>query len=119
MKFWAKQAKQLPILARVARRILCVPVTSSQVERLFSASGRICTFDRARLKPMNVDVLTSLHVWYSLDLLDKSTAAKERTAKAHRFAAFHIDARDDDPVGVVKPGFANDEDDEANEWEDD
>ena len=85
LKFWSNHAKQLPIIARIALRILCVPVTSSQVERLFSASGRICTFDRARLKPANVDILTSLHVWYSIDLLDKTTAAKQRTAKGHRF----------------------------------
>jgi hypothetical protein len=30
---------------------------------LFSASGRICTSDDARLKPANVDILTILHVW--------------------------------------------------------
>ena len=112
LTFWSKHAKQLPIIARIARRILCVPVTSSQVERLFSASGRICTFDRARLKPANVDILTSLHVWYSIDLLDKTSAAMQRTAKGRRFAAFHIDAMDDNPVGVVKPGFVDDEDDE-------
>ena len=121
MDFWSTHAKHLPILAKVARRILCVPVTSSQVERLFSASGRICTFDRSRLKPANVDILTSLHVWYSLDLLDKTTAAKQRTAKANRFASFHIDAmNDDDAIEVVRAGFVNDEDDEGDDeqWED-
>ena len=108
LTFWSKHAKQFPIIARIARRILFVPVTSSQVERFFSASGRICTFDRARLKPANVDILTSLHVWYSIDLLDKTTAAKQRTAKGHRFAAFHIDEMDDNPgVGVVKPGWSD------------
>lgn len=51
-------------------------------------------------------------MWYSIELLDKTTAAKQCTAKGHRFAVFHIDATDDDPVGVVKPGFVDDEDDE-------
>jgi len=31
--FWSTHAKHLPVLAKVARRILCVPATSSQVER--------------------------------------------------------------------------------------
>ncbi len=119
LKFWSMHSKDLPILARIARRILCVPVTSSQVERLFSASGRICTFDRARLKPMNVDILTSLHVWYTLDLLDKTTTAKQHTAKGHRFASFYIDEMDDHIVEAVIPGISDDDDDEGSEeWED-
>jgi hypothetical protein len=70
---------------------------------------------------VHVDILTSLHVWYSLDLLDKTTAAKQRTAKARRFASFHIDTiNDDDAVEVVRSGFVNDEDDEGDDeqWED-
>jgi hypothetical protein len=71
------------------------------------------------LKPANVDILTSLHVWYSIDFLDKTTAAKQRTAKGNRFASFHINAMNEDyPVEVLKPGFVNDEDDEQ-QWEDD
>jgi hypothetical protein len=119
LTFWSTHSKDLPILARIARCILCVPVTPSQVERLFSASGRICTFDRARLKPINFDILTSLHVWYTLDLLDKTTTAKQRTAKALRFASFQIDSIDDHPVEEVKPGLSDYEDDEGTEeWED-
>ena len=59
-------------------------------------------------------------MWYSLDLLDKTTAAKQRTAKANRFASFHIDAvSDDDVAEVVRSGFASDEDDEGDDeqWE--
>ena len=117
LNFWAKNAKQFPILARVARRILCAPPTSSQVERLFSASGRVCTFDRSRLKPMNVDILTSLYMWYSLDLLDKSTTALQGTAQARSFASHHIDETDDNPAEVLMPVILND-DDENDECDD-
>ena len=55
--------------------------------------------------PMNVDILTSQHVWYTLDLLDKTTIAKQRKAKGRRFASFHVDAIDDHPVEAVKPGI--------------
>ena len=60
-------------------------------------------------------------MWYSLDLLDKTTADKQRTAKASRFASLHIDAvNDDDAAEVVRSGFVSDEDDERDDeqWED-
>jgi hypothetical protein len=61
---------------------------------------------------MNVDILTSLHVWYTLDLLDDTTSAKQPTAKGHRIVFFHINAIDAHPVEeAVKPGLSGDEDD--------
>ena len=63
LDFWTKNQLQFPILALVARRVLAVPATSASTERLYSASGRVCTFDRASLKPANVDILSTLHVW--------------------------------------------------------
>jgi hypothetical protein len=47
---------------------------------LFSASGRVCTFDRANLKPANVDILTTLHVWETFALEEDSRARKRRAA---------------------------------------
>ena len=68
---------------------------------------------------MNVDILTSLHVWYSIDLLDKTTVAMQRTAKGRRFTSLQIELMDNNPVGVVTPGFADDEDDGGDGlWED-
>jgi hypothetical protein len=67
---------------------------------------------------MNVDILTSLHVWYTLDLLDKTTTAKQRTAKGRRFSSFHIDAMYAHSVEAVIPGISDDDDDEGSEeWE--
>jgi len=60
--FWAKYQHQYPILAAVARRVLAIPATSSSSERLFSAGGRVCTFDRSSRKPATVDILTTMHV---------------------------------------------------------
>ena len=59
LDFWTKNQLQFPILALVARRVLAVPATSASTERLYSASGRVCTFDRASLKPANVDILST------------------------------------------------------------
>ena len=44
-----------------------------------------------------------------LELMGTTTVAKQRTS------SFHIDAMHDNPVGVVKPGFIDDEDDEGDE----
>jgi hypothetical protein len=63
MEFWSKNQTQFPILAPVARHVLASPATSASMEHLFSAGGRVCTFDRASLTPANVDILTSIHVW--------------------------------------------------------
>ena len=52
---------------------------------------------------------------YSIDLLNKTTAAKQRSAKGHSLAAFYINAIDDNSVNLVKPGFGNDEDDDGDE----
>jgi len=63
LRFWSKNQARFPILAAVARRVLSIPATLASTERLFSASGRVCTFDRSSLKPATVDILSTLHVW--------------------------------------------------------
>ena len=42
--------EQLPLLAGVARMLLCVPASSAPSERVFSTAGRICTPLRASMK---------------------------------------------------------------------
>ena len=57
-------------------------------------------------------------MWYTLDLLDKTTIAKQRTAKGRRFASFHIDAMDAHSVEAVIPGIGDDDDVKGSEeWE--
>jgi hypothetical protein len=91
LDFWTKHAHQFPILAVVARQILAIPAESSSTERLFSVGGRICTFDRASLKPANVDILTTLHVWEKTDL-DQNIKSMVREAANNKFCEVIIDA---------------------------
>ena len=58
LEFWTRNDQRFPILASVTRRVLPVSVTSASAEQLFFASGRVWTFDRSSLKPINVDMLT-------------------------------------------------------------
>ena len=90
LEFWTMCQLQFPILALVARRVLAVPATSASTERLFSASGRVCTFDRASLKPANVDILSTLHVWERSSLEEDTRTQKRRVAN-DKFCCLKVD----------------------------
>lgn len=60
LAWWKVHKLIFPRLARLARKYLCIPVTSSPSERLFSTSGNIVTCQRTCLKPAKVDRLVFL-----------------------------------------------------------
>ena len=57
MEIWTKDQTQFPILAPVAHCLLISPSISASTDRLFSAGGRVCTFDMACLTFANVNIL--------------------------------------------------------------
>ncbi len=59
--WWRGHASELPHLARLAKKLLCIPATSVPSERIFSASGYIVSPLRSQLKPDKVNMLTFLH----------------------------------------------------------
>ena len=67
--WWSQNALRFPVLAHLARKILCIPATSAPVERLFSHAGLTIANDRARLLPEMAEDLIFLHdAW---DLIDE------------------------------------------------
>lgn len=58
---WKTHAEEMPLLANVARKYLCIPATSVPSERVFSTSGHILSPQRARLSPENLNMQTFLH----------------------------------------------------------
>jgi len=59
---WRKiQEPVLPLLADIARKYFCVPASSAPSEKLFSASGNVCTKLRSSLDPTNLELLVYLH----------------------------------------------------------
>ena len=82
----------MPILSKVARKVLAISGTSCDVERLFSRAGLICTALRNRLAPKTIQCLSSLHYFYAAEeQAHQSTRSKSADARAKRFAALTTD----------------------------
>ncbi len=61
LDWWKVHEPVLPLLADIARKYFCVPASSASSERLFSASGNVCTKLRSSLDPTNLELLVYLH----------------------------------------------------------
>ncbi len=61
LAWWKVQEPVLPLLAEIARKYLCIPASSAPSERLFSASGNVCTKLRSSLDPTNLEMIVYLH----------------------------------------------------------
>ena len=55
--WWKMNSKRFPILARLAKRYLCVPATSIPAERIFSTARLVVSNKRSSLTPENADML--------------------------------------------------------------
>ena len=71
LDFRSKSAARYPQLARVARDILVVPVSSVASESAFSLSKKVITPNRNSLKPKTVEALMCLQDWYRCKLQKK------------------------------------------------
>ena len=68
LDMWRKRAKEFPYLARLARRVLSIPATQAQSERMFSAAGLTVNKRRGSLDPENVEMLVFLRCnWNAVD----------------------------------------------------
>ena len=68
LKWWSRHEYQFPVIAHLARKILCIPAISASVERLFSTAGLTIVQERARLSPELAEDIIFLHdVWPVID----------------------------------------------------
>ena len=102
LDFWTKNQLQFP-------------ATSASTERLLSASGRVCTFDRASLKPASVGILSTLHVW-ERSSLDEDTRTKKRRVASDKFCCLKVD---DILKFVLVPGALDEYEDDSEDFVDD
>ena len=54
LSYWKSQAPTFPHLSLMARDTFAVPATGAGVERIFSKSGRVASWTRARLNPKTI-----------------------------------------------------------------
>lgn len=76
LQWWASNAARFPSLSELARRVLCVPASSTPSERAFSTSGHVAEQRRATLKPENVNMLVVLNRnWQAFRNLPSTSAS--------------------------------------------
>lgn len=76
LDWWRVQSTDFPHLAMLARRVLAIPATQAESERLFSCAGNIVTKTRNRLAPSTVELLVLLrHSWKIVEEWEASNAA--------------------------------------------
>ena len=68
LHFWECNIGKYPILSRIARDILAVPVSSVQPEREFSVAGNLITEIRNRLGPLAARSSLSFRCWYKNEI---------------------------------------------------
>ena len=60
-EFWDKVSLQLPLLEKIARKYIWLPISSCTVERSFSAYNKILDDDRQNLSPESLKFLTMMY----------------------------------------------------------
>ena len=63
LKYWQSQSTSFPVLSRIAKDVLAVPITSVASESSFSMGGRILTKYRSSLRTDNVEAFVTTQNW--------------------------------------------------------
>ncbi|XP_065199244.1 zinc finger BED domain-containing protein 4-like [Sycon ciliatum] len=93
LDWWRTNADRFPTMARLAKRVLCIPATSVPSERVFSAAGIIVSKLRASLTHENVDALVFLHANSGLQAARTAApvAVQQLMPRLERFAEEEAD----------------------------
>lgn len=61
LPWWKKNERYYELIAKIAKKYLCIPGTSVPAERVFSKAGKLVSISRNRLKPKNVNMFLFLN----------------------------------------------------------
>ena len=75
LDWWRINAVKFPLLAALARRLLTIPASQAQSERVFSSAGQIVTQTLNRLSSEKVELLVALkNIWSVVEEWQQSKA---------------------------------------------
>lgn len=63
LSWWKTEGREYPILSRIARDVLAIPVSTVASESAFSTGGRVVDPHRSRLEPEIVEALICMQDW--------------------------------------------------------
>lgn len=66
LKFWREEETQFPLMAAVAKVLLCKPATSAASESAFSVAGALLSKRRATIDPLRARKILFVHDNYDL-----------------------------------------------------
>jgi hypothetical protein len=92
-EWWAANASTMPHIAAITRRVLSIPATSADSERLFSRAGIVDAERRRRLTPKHLSQLTLLSLWLQNTSFPESVGMKS-------FVPLLPSAHESEPVRV-------------------
>ena len=84
-QFWALNKKELPILSRIAKRVLSTLACSTDVERLFSTARTIVPALISNMNPKTTEMLTSMCVWLRFTHRVKDRRSNSSAESSSRF----------------------------------
>lgn len=107
--FWQANKATFPILYTKARFILGMSACSSDVERLFSATGNICTPKKNRLSPAHLENIVMLRHWMQYERYGDTRSAS-RLSSIYKYCKVNTDlVVDSDPFDNVLEQIETDE----------
>lgn len=66
LKFWKNHSTTIPGLAEFSNKILCIPATSTSIERVFSHVGMLINAKRSSFEPTVINKTLFIHDYYKL-----------------------------------------------------
>ena len=116
--YWTKNKNQFPNIHAIARKVLVIPASNTEVERLFSCSKMIMTDKRTRLDPDRLNKLIFLRKnLHSLKKLHKNSGDNRKRKSFDECESDNEDEGEQSTPSISKRHRIEDHDIESSEKE--
>ncbi|CAF1436953.1 unnamed protein product [Adineta ricciae] len=93
LEYWTKQQNRFPNIHSLARKVLAIPASNTEVERLFSCSKMVVTDNRTRLDAEKLNKIIFLRKnLYSLKQLEKKEEVIQGSQKRKSMDEWKVDS---------------------------